>query len=260
MNKPLASTFAANSVAAVDEGISYQRMDCQDFVEEMVRRSGGSLSVAGSNDMARNAVHGLQALVKSKLMPGDLLFIREDGGEPAKYQTDGLGNFSHVGIYVGERALTDTDKNGKLRTCNVVHSSSTMGRVAGSTTENAWTHMAKLDCLTYGGESANDAAQNANDAAKNVNASVKTEMDVSGYYTVKRGCLGGAVRRLQTWLGDLGYDLGGYGADGDFGAATDAAVRMYQRDAGLTVDGIVGQKTWAALARSREEALNAHEG
>ena len=35
--------------------------------------------------------------------------------------------------------------------------------------------------------------------------------------------------------------------DGRFGAATEAAVRAYQRFAGLTVDGIVGRKTWDSL-------------
>jgi hypothetical protein len=36
-------------------------------------------------------------------------------------------------------------------------------------------------------------------------------------------------------------------ADGIFGNQTDGAVRKYQAENGLTVDGIVGQDTWAAL-------------
>ena len=52
---------------------------------------------------------------------------------------------------------------------------------------------------------------------------------------------------------ELGYALPNYGADGDFGNETVNAVKAFQReykDANgkkLTVDGIVGRKTWAAL-------------
>jgi hypothetical protein len=54
------------------------------------------------------------------------------------------------------------------------------------------------------------------------------------------------VIELQT---DLNRELEGCNldADGDFGSLTDEAVRDYQRSRALTVDGIVGEQTWAAL-------------
>ncbi|WP_308218780.1 peptidoglycan-binding domain-containing protein [Bacillus cereus group sp. BfR-BA-01347] len=37
--------------------------------------------------------------------------------------------------------------------------------------------------------------------------------------------------------------------DGRFGSVTDRAVRQYQRDRGLFVDGRVGSKTWCQLEK-----------
>ena len=46
----------------------------------------------------------------------------------------------------------------------------------------------------------------------------------------------------------MGYNLGSNNPiDGSFGSKTDAAVRAYQKSKGLTVDGIVGAKTWGSL-------------
>ena len=67
--------------------------------------------------------------------------------------------------------------------------------------------------------------------------------------TIRRGDKNDAVREAQTILDRLGYDLGRCGIDGDFGKCTEAAVRKYQKERGLTVDGIVGPKTWAALIK-----------
>jgi peptidoglycan hydrolase-like protein with peptidoglycan-binding domain len=57
---------------------------------------------------------------------------------------------------------------------------------------------------------------------------------------------GDDVKTLQKRLLDLGYDVVEK-ADGIFGPKTDKGVREFQDDEGLTVDGIVGQKTWKAL-------------
>ena len=59
------------------------------------------------------------------------------------------------------------------------------------------------------------------------------------------GSKGDAVRQLQEWLNQLGYDCGK--ADGVYGTKTEAAVRRFQGDNGLAADGIAGDKTQAAL-------------
>jgi peptidoglycan hydrolase-like protein with peptidoglycan-binding domain len=38
-----------------------------------------------------------------------------------------------------------------------------------------------------------------------------------------------------------------YGADGKFGAETETALKAFQKDSGLTADGICGKATWDAL-------------
>ena len=65
--------------------------------------------------------------------------------------------------------------------------------------------------------------------------------------TLRRGSKGEYVTLLQTQLVQRGYNIGSAGIDGDFGRGTEAAVKEFQTDNGLTADGIVGRKTWAAL-------------
>ena len=64
---------------------------------------------------------------------------------------------------------------------------------------------------------------------------------------LSNGSAGEEVKKLQKALQDKGYDLGSYGADGIFGAKTESAVRQYQKDNGLVVDGIAGEKTLGSL-------------
>lgn len=57
--------------------------------------------------------------------------------------------------------------------------------------------------------------------------------------TLKRGSRGSEVKTLQGKLNLM--------ADGIFGPLTEEAVKEFQKHAGLTVDGVVGARTWAAL-------------
>lgn len=65
--------------------------------------------------------------------------------------------------------------------------------------------------------------------------------------TLRKGDKGSRVKAVQALLLGYGYSLDSYGADGLFGAVTEAVVRKYQRENGLTEDGIVGANTWNKL-------------
>jgi peptidoglycan hydrolase-like protein with peptidoglycan-binding domain len=65
--------------------------------------------------------------------------------------------------------------------------------------------------------------------------------------TLRRGSRGEQVRQLQTALGMTGNEV-----DGVFGPATEQAVRRFQQDRGIQVDGIVGQQTYNSILSTRE--------
>jgi peptidoglycan hydrolase-like protein with peptidoglycan-binding domain len=65
--------------------------------------------------------------------------------------------------------------------------------------------------------------------------------------TLRNGSSGSDVKKLQKTLQSLGYDVGKTGADGIYGSKTAAAVKQYQKDNGLAVDGIAGKNTLGSL-------------
>ena len=153
--KPRAVQLARAAVQAVGVGYTYDELDCQAFIEHCARQAGGAMDYLGTNDMARRAAWlGTlsQAQAEGRLVPGAGLLIREEteANLPARYASGGLGDFSHAGLYVGPDALTDTDKTGRMRSCDAVHSSATRGRVAGSTLQNGWTHVLWFPEIDYG--------------------------------------------------------------------------------------------------------------
>ena len=71
---------------------------------------------------------------------------------------------------------------------------------------------------------------------------------------LKNGMTGYDVKELQTCLIGLDYDCGAWGADGEFGDATEQAVEQFQHAHGCMVDGEVGPETLAALEKAMEAA------
>lgn len=76
------------------------------------------------------------------------------------------------------------------------------------------------------------------------NTKVKVELD-----TLRKGSKGEQVKTLQRLLLALGYKMGNYGVDGSFGAATESAVKAFQKAKGLSADSIVGANTWNKLLK-----------
>ena len=63
--------------------------------------------------------------------------------------------------------------------------------------------------------------------------------------SLKRGYKGDTVKALQ-WSLNVLINAGLY-VDGNFGPATEEAVRLFQKKANLTVDGIAGVQTWTKI-------------
>src|SRR4051794_28072256 len=66
---------------------------------------------------------------------------------------------------------------------------------------------------------------------------------------LRPGSTGEAVRDVQRRLHDAGLDVTGDPA-GEYGAATEQAVRAFQERRGLRVDGICGPQTWSSLVEA----------
>ncbi len=77
---------------------------------------------------------------------------------------------------------------------------------------------------------------------------MKTKFEYESRALPPAVCLGDrnnpTVRLLQRLLNTLGYNLT---IDGDFGPKTEAAVKKFQKEQGIPVDGIAGPQTWTVI-------------
>ena len=71
--------------------------------------------------------------------------------------------------------------------------------------------------------------------------------------TLRKGSKGEYVKAMQNLLLAAAQQLPRWGADGDFGAETEAALKAFQASAGLKADGVCGPLTWAALLETGPE-------
>ena len=68
---------------------------------------------------------------------------------------------------------------------------------------------------------------------------------------LKKGDQGEHVKLIQQILG--------LKVDGDFGPVTEKAVKNYQKENNLTVDGVVGNQTWSSMLKEKEDCYSREE-
>ena len=115
--------FAENALSPSWNKYTYEQLDCQAFVEAVlkavgIRKPDGSVyNWTGSNSMYRNyySWRGTidECIRKFGYLPeGAFVYVWKESGQPSGYK-DGLGNFSHVGIYCGNNVVRDSTRSTK---------------------------------------------------------------------------------------------------------------------------------------------------
>ena len=147
-----------------------------------------------------------------KIPVGALIFTGND-----------VGKHNHVGVLTSETCVTEA----KGTTTGVVHT---------PISNKKWTYWGLIKGVDYDFVPGEDT--------KPKPTPKPTPAPAKKHKTLRRGAKGEEVRELQTLLAKDGSTLE---IDGIFGIGTLSAVKSFQKRHGLTVDGIVGPKTWAEL-------------
>lgn len=101
-------------------GIPYKTLDCQAFVEKVLKDCGITKNWRGSNHMWRECLtwKGTEEQYKKEfgeesIPVGAWLFtLKDDGGEKERGYNDSQGNASHVGIYIGDNKVMHSSTGG----------------------------------------------------------------------------------------------------------------------------------------------------
>lgn len=184
---------------------------------------GTEANVYASNGCPDTNANGMLALCKSKGM--------ENGKIGSLPDIPGLllHKDGHVGITVGGGYAVEA-------------SGFNAGIVKTKISGRGWVSWAKLPFVAY------------------ENSAIEQPKRKLGDRTLRNGCEGDDVEELQQVLIALGFDCGKWGADGEFGDATQAAVRAFQRANYIGVDGVFGPVSYATLLNVQRGILTPEPG
>lgn len=212
--------------------IGHRVADCANLLRWAAKQSGDDGVHSGSNliwdcDLsAKGALKNGKRTDGGELKPGTFVFTGETESK-----------HPHVGCYIG---------NGEV----IEDYGTTKGVIKSKITDSKWKWWGERKGMDFDVPEGTVVLP-AEDTEKPVETAPSTPAEPADDKTVlptlKRGSKGEKVRELQEKLMALGYALPKYGADGDFGAETEKAVKQFQKDWGLKQDGVVGSATWERL-------------
>ena len=170
----------------------------------------------------------------------------------------------HVGVYIGNGQVIEATAawNKKVQLSNIGQNGE---RTRNGVASVKWLKHGKLPYIDYGQvvkpapAPTNNKANRVKELQKTLNSQYGCGLDVDGSFgpLTSNACSKNYlfygkkapihIRWLQTRLINLGYSCGKYGIDGSFGNDTLAAVKKFQKDKGIAVDGYVGKDTHKKL-------------
>lgn len=200
--------------------IGHTVADCSGLFDWAFRVLNGIDIYHGSNTIWNKYCTAKGELKKGKrddgkdLKPGTAIFTHNT-------KTDVRG---HIGLYIGDGW--------------VIEASGTInGVIKSRITISKWVEWGELKGVNYEagpGDVITDPEENMT------------------YGTIRKSDKGPVVKYAQQLLMKAGYDLPRFGADGQYGAETVAAVKAFQKKNGLSQDGIIGPRTWAKLLDGKQ--------
>jgi hypothetical protein len=197
--------------------INHYVADCSGLFAWAFKQLGGAIA-HGSNSIwdrycsSKGKLKDGRRTDGQPLLPGTAFFVY-------KAEKD---NRSHIGLYIGNGLVIEA-------------AGTNDGVITSSVAKSKWAEWGQLKDVSYEGI----------EPGPEPVPPVPPEPDVRP--TLRRGNKGPYVKEAQELLLKLGYPLPRYGADGDFGAETENAVKTFQKEHALSIDGVIGKRTWEAL-------------
>lgn len=210
----------------------------------------------GMEDGFETEKRGVMTNVRARNNYADYCATKGTGKIPARYRVPGATVFRHNGSYISHVGflVKPVDANNPDGDWYVIEARGVMYGVRmyklSARNWNRWGLMDKRFNYTavlaqYHGAEAEETT---------------TTVGTLGSRTLRNGSKGADVTTMQTILLELGYKLPEYGADGDFGDETEAAVKAFQTASyDLEVDGIYGELTHATLMEALDDAEETDE-